>query len=283
MTLLNRRACRHVPRALIFGALTVLLSSCSPKPIVLAAPAIGQWIWTRTDLARFAESRAVHPGLEAAVFIGSIQCDTISGRLVARAGLSASEPQTDGVTGVIRFEDGIDRCRIAGAAARRFAQQLDSAVSILRQRARTARISTMQLDYDAPQRAIRVWAGHVAYFHAHALRGDSIWVTSLIAQLREPGYGDLFRGVVSGHVLQVFDTGEPATAAQVDEALRLARRARIPFRLGLGAFERETRGGRTDHRAWFATLPQFKAIDGFRGVWVFPAGREWISLITKGT
>lgn len=267
----------------MLGALTVMVGACSPKPSVSAVPAVGQWIWTRADLARFTESRAVRPALEAAVFIGSIQCDTISGRLVARAGLSASEPQADAVTAVIRFENGIDRCRIAGEAPRLFAQRLDSAVSTLRQRARTAPIGAMQLDYDAPQRAIGAWAATVSYLHAHALRGDSIWVTSLIAHLRESGYGDLFRGVVSGHVLQVFDTGEPATAAQVDEALRLARRARIPFRLGLGAFERETRGGRTDHRAWFATLPQFAAIEGFRGVWVFPAGREWISLITEGT
>ena len=283
MTPLNRRVFRHVIRTLIRGALTMVVGACSPTPAVSVAPALGQWIWTRADLTRFAESRAVHPGLEAAVFIGSIQCDTISGRLVARVGLSAREPQTDGVTGVIRLENGIDHCRVAGTAAPQFAQQLDSAVSVLRQRARTSPIVAMQLDYDAPQRAIGAWAAIVSYLHAHALRGDSIWVTSLIAQLRESGYGDLFRGVVSGHVLQVFDTGEPATAAQVDEALRLVRRARIPFRLGLGAFERETRGGRTDHRAWFATLPQFAASEGFRGVWVFPAGREWISLITKGT
>jgi hypothetical protein len=283
VTTVNRRTFRYVAGALLSGVLTVLISACSPKPAVSAAPAIGQWIWTRADLARFNESRGTQPKLEAAVFIGSIQCDTISRRLLVRAGLSVSEPQADAVTAVIRFENGIDRCRIAGEPAPQFAQRLDSAVSVLRQRARTAPIGAMQLDYDAPQRAIGAWAANVAYLHAHALRGDSIWVTSLIAQLREPGYGDLFRGVVSGHVLQVFDTGEPATTAQVHEALRLARRARMPFRLGLGAFERDTRGGRTEHRAWFATVAQFAAVDGFRGVWVFPSGNRWVSLLAEGT
>ena len=282
MTRVNRRAYRYAAGALLPGVLTLLVGACSPRPAVSAAPAIGQWIWTRADLARFNEIRGIAPKLEAAVFIGSIQCDTISVRFLARAGLSPSEPHTDAVTAVIRFENGIDRCRIAGEAPQQFALRLDSAVSVLRQRARTAPIGTTQLDYDAPQRAIGAWAANVAYLHAHALRGDSIWVTSLIAHLREPGYGNLFRGVVSGHVLQVFDTGEPATAARVSEALRLARRARMPFRLGLGAFERDTRGGRTDHRAWFATVRQFAVIDGFRGVWIFPAGNRWISLLTEG-
>jgi hypothetical protein len=283
VTTVNGRAFRYAAGALIHFALAMMSGACSPRPTEPAAPAIGQWIWTRTDLARFNESHGTEPSPEAAVFIGSIHCDTISHRLVVRAGLSASEPHANAVTAVIRFENGIDRCRIAGEAPLQFAQQLDGAVSVLRQRAREAPVGAMQLDYDAPQRAIAAWAMNVAYLHAHALRSDSIWVTSLIAHLREPGYGDLFRGVVSGHVLQVFDTGEPATAARVNEALRLARRARMPFRLGLGAFERSTRGGRTDHRAWFATVPQFAAIDGFRGVWVFPAGNRWISLLTEGT
>ena len=142
-------------------------------------------------------------------------------------------------------------------------------------------VRAVQLDYDAPQRRIAQWAGSVRYLRAHALATDAVWVTSLIAQLREPEYGDLFRDVVSGHVLQVFDTGEPATVVQVDEALRLARRARMPFRLGLGAFERQTRRGPTDHRAWFATVPRFAAVRGYAGVWIFPAGQRWVTLFRE--
>jgi hypothetical protein len=49
--------------------------------------------------------------------------------------------------------------------------------------------------------------------------------------------------------------------------------------LGLGAFERETKRGVTEHRAWFETVPQFARTRGYAGLWVFPAGRRWITLL----
>ena len=274
--------CRTMHIGGLFAA-AALIASCGESPVTRIDATTGQWIWTRADLARFSESRAQRPDLEAAVFIGSIQCDTSSGQLMAHAGLAASDARVEPVTAVIRFEAGLERCRAATVSDADFGQRLDSAVSLLRSRARTVPLAAIQLDYDAPRRALAKWAASVAQLQLHALRGDSVWVTSLIAHLRDPSYGTLFRGVIRGHVLQVFDTGEPATVAQVDEAVRLARRAHIPFRIGLGAFERETRTGRTDHRAWFASVPQFSAIDGFRGVWVFPAGQRWISLLTRRT
>jgi hypothetical protein len=261
------------PVVLWLAGVSWLLSACSASE--QHAPRdtrLGQWIWTRTDLARFAESAIAHPELEAGVFIGSVTCDAASGQLTARAGLSAGLPESRAVTAVIRFEEGLDRCRTVNDTAHRFEAQLDSAVVVLRARARSTPLEAMQLDYDAPQRGIRAWAASVGFLRAHALRGDSVWVTSLIAQLREPEYG---------HVLQVFDTGEPATDAQVREALRLAARARMPFRLGVGAFERELRTGRTDHRAWFGAITQFAAVDGYRGVWVFPAGNRWVSYLRE--
>ncbi len=99
---------------LAFAALVSVTAACGDSLRTLRAPvlpALGQWIWTRDDLALFAESAAQRPGLEAGVFIGAIHCDQGSGRLVARAGLSPSLPQTTTVTAVIRFEDGLDRCR----------------------------------------------------------------------------------------------------------------------------------------------------------------------------
>lgn len=123
--------------SLLFTAALGISCGESPAPQVRAT--IGQWIWTRTDLARFSESRAQQPGLEAAVFIGYIQCDTISKRLLAHAGLSASEPHAESVTAVIRFEDGLERCRVAASSEADFAQRLDSAVYLLRRRARSVR------------------------------------------------------------------------------------------------------------------------------------------------
>lgn len=258
---------------------TVVLTACTTPAPAREPARVGQWIWTRSDLARYEESVRARSGIEAGVFIGAVHCDTLSHRLVARAGLSAAVPGAQAVTAVIRLEDGLDRCRAPHDAAHRFDIALDSAVQVLRARVVSTPLAAVQLDHDAPQRALAAWASSVRYLHTHALARDEVWVTSLVAHLREPAYGGLFRGVVAGHVLQVFDTGEPATPAQVAEALRLARRAQLPFRLGLGAFERRTARGPTDHRAWFATVPRFAAIEGYRGVWVFPAGQRWITFL----
>lgn len=270
-------ACGMLSLLLAFATGTAACHT-SPAPPV-ERPRLGQWIWTRTDIARFHESATVRPGLQAGVFIGSVHCDPVAQQLVPRVGLAASDPHIDSVTVVIRFEDGLDRCRTSHDETQRFDMSLDSAVRVLRTRAGHANVSAVQLDCDAPQRTIAAWAGSVRYLHQHALTGDAVWVTSLIAQLREPAYGDLFRDAVVGHVLQVFDTGEPASATQIREALRLARRAHMSFRLGLGAFERDTKAGPTDHRAWFALVSQFAVIDGYRGVWVFPAGQRWTTFL----
>lgn len=217
------------------------------------------------------------------MFIGAVHCDTTTQRLIAHAGSPRSVSGAESVTAVIRLEDGLDRCRIVDDTSRTFDVALDSAVSVLRLRGRGTHVAVVQLDYDAPQRALKAWSGSVRYLTTHSLARDSVWITSLIAHLREPAYGDLFRGLVRGHVLQVFDTGEAATALRVDEALRLASRAHMPFRLGLGAFDRSTRAGETDHRAWFGTIKHFATISDSRGIWVFRAGRTWISLFGART
>ncbi len=268
-------------RAIACVITSALFSACAnePLPLPVGTPAIGQWVWTRADVARFTESAAVRPALEAAVFIGSVHCDTATKRLVARAGLSPRVLQASPVSAVIRFEDGLDRCRRERGAAIHFNASLDSAVSILLTRTGDAPLRVVQLDHDAAVRALAAWAATVKYLSQHALARDSVWVTSVIAHLREPAYGDLFRDVVCGHVLQVFDTGEEATDAQVNEAVRIVERARMPFRLGLGAFERETKRGVTKHRAWFESVPLFARTRGYAGLWVFPAGRRWITLL----
>jgi hypothetical protein len=268
-------------RVLLFAA-CVLATACRHDGEPAARDtAVGQWIWTRADVARFTEARAARPAVDAAVYIGSVACDDTRRVLTVRAGLSAADAGVTPVTVVIRFEDGLDRCRSDGTDAERFNASLDSAVRVLRSRGASTPVAAIQLDYDAPQRALRAWAASVQHLTQHALAGDSVWVTSIVAHLREPAYGDLFRDVVQGHVLQVFDTGEPASPARIDEALRLTRRARMPFRLGLGAFERDTRAGRTDHRVWFTAVPRFADVSGYSGVWVFPAGRSWLTFFGK--
>lgn len=275
---MHRRARVLVPLALAGCAARGDATEVTHAP-VHAAPRVGQWIWTRADLAPFDEGVRARADMEAGVYIGAVRCDVRTHRLVPQAGLPASAAGGRAATVVIRLEDGLDQCRTPVDTTQRFDAALDSAVRVLRTRVGATPVAAVQLDHDVPQRALAAWARSVRHLRAHALAGDEVWVTSLVSHLREPGYGELFRDVVAGHVLQVFDTGEPATPARVQEALRLARRARMPFRLGLGAFERRTRAGPTEHRAWFATVRQFAAIDGYRGVWVFPAGHRWITYL----
>ena len=266
-----------VPALLIVAAAGVAACAPSPPAAVSQAAQVGQWIWTRADVALYHESERVVPGLEAGVFVGAVHCDADSRTLHARAGLPAGVTDSGAVTSVIRFEDGLDACRSASDSSRRFNVALDSAVRVLRSRSAQTAVRAVQLDYDAPQRALAAWSASVRALRGGALRGDSVWVTSLIAHLREPSYGALFRDVVDGHVLQVFDTGESASAEQVAEAVRVTRRAGLRFRLGLGAFERETSRGRTEHRAWFGAIPAFAGLPGYAGLWIFPAGNRWVS------
>lgn len=262
-----------------------LLTSCrvphddvqSADP-AMTARAVGQWIWTRADVAVFNTSVTSMPALQAGVFIGSVRCDTTTHRLIAQAGLSPGVVPVARPAAVIRFEDGMFACRSGSDRTGTFHQQLDSAVAILRVRGGNVDYAAVQLDHDVPQRALTDWADAVRYLHAHSLRSDSVWVTSIIAHLREPAYGDLFRDVAAGHILQVFDTGEPATDQQVTEAVRLVQRAGLRFSIGLGAFERRTRRGTTNHRAWFGAVPRFVDVSGYAGVWIFPAGQRWITL-----
>lgn len=281
MTVAGRR---WVMLAGVTGAL--VQSACGrEQPATAAAGSVasrvGQWIWTREDAARFSESRAAMPALRAAVFVGTITCDTLTHRVHATAALPPSVAGVTPVEVVIRFTDGLDRCRVPSKDPAVFDAMLGSAVSVLRARVRSTPVSAVQLDYDVPSRAVVAWARSVRALRAAALQGDSVWVTSLIAQLRVSAYGDLFRDVVDGHVLQVFDTGEPASDAQVAEAVRVLRRAGMRYRIGLGAFERETRVGLTEHRRWFRMLPELAAVAGYDGVWIFPAGNRWVSLLEE--
>jgi len=251
------------------------------QPDTRQRTALGQWIWTRSDVSRYTESLVAHPALEAGVFIGAIHCDTVTRRLVARAGLSAAVVSVAHPTAVIRLEDGLDRCRDVSLLSPTFEPRLDSAVKVLRERGGAVAYAAVQLDYDAPERALTAWAQSVRYLRAHALSRDTVWVTSIIAHLREPKYGALFGDLVSGHVLQLFDTGEPATPERIAEAVRVVRRAGAPFRIGLGAFERETARGKTEHRAWFNAVPSFAEVPGYQGIWIFPAGHRWVTLFRE--
>ena len=51
------------------------------------------------------------------------------------------------------------------------------------------------------------WASTLGYLSAHALHGVELWITSLPVHVQQGNYSALMRGVVIGHIIQVFDTG----------------------------------------------------------------------------
>ncbi|HUQ84417.1 MAG TPA: hypothetical protein VM076_24905 [Gemmatimonadaceae bacterium] len=98
-------------------------------------------------------------------------------------------------------------------------------------------ITDVQLDYDCPERLLPRWSRVVERITRDVLAGREVWLTSLVAHVRRPDYGDLFRAHVAGHILQVFDTGDRMSLSHAQHIERLSARHRMPFRLGVGAFE----------------------------------------------
>jgi len=80
----------------------------------------------------------------------------------------------------------------------------------------------------------------------------------------------------------VFDTGDRMSVPYARQLERMATRHRMPFRLGVGAFERQLANGTTtNHRAWFGAARVMTGSKWFRGVWVFPGGSPWASLLER--
>lgn len=242
---------------------------------VVAPAALGQWVWSRADVPIFERTRAVVPALEGAVFVATIAAapDGLAVRFALPP--TAAGPSPSAI--VVRFDAGIhalwdahddewmatNASGVLATVMGRVAQAGGGAAAI-------------QLDYDCPVRQLSRWATVVGALRmpGAALAGRSLWITSLPAHLRRADYGTLFRGVVAGHVVQVFDSGE---APDLETLTADLARHTMPFRVGIGAFERGTGGGDTDHRRWFAAVPRFAASSWYRGVWVFPGGRAWLA------
>lgn len=241
----------------------ILLLACAEPPRDLRH---GQWVWTERDVA------VLRPGVIPAILVAELAWD---GDEVTTA-LRSSPRIVEGERGVvIRLDD-----TIAGAWEGRSDEEvaalLDPPLARILAQVHAAGVDPVevQLDHDCPVRLLGRWAAVVDRLGDGALRGEEPWVTSLAAHVREPAYGALFRGAIRGHVLQVFDTGDdPLSAAEVG---RLGDAAALPYRLGVGAFERE-RDGRptTDHRAWLAHLGEACPPPWCIGVDVFPAGRAY--------
>lgn len=264
-----------LPGRLRWVSFLLVLTACTSTPATLTD---GQWLWSRADRPVYLDARATLPGLRPGVWVSSITFDTTERRLVQHLALPPTLVPGP-IAIVIRFENGMHQAwdRADDAA---LAVEADSAVGAVLRLVRGAGVTVaeVQLDYDCPVRRLPRWAAVVGKLADGSLRNEDVWVTSLVAHLREPEYGGLFRGKVTGHIVQVFDTGEEPTPARVDELQHLLRRQRLPFRFGVGAFERRLGAdSTTDHLGWFAVRQRIALLPQYRGLWVFPAGRSWLA------
>jgi hypothetical protein len=230
---------------------------------------IGQWVWTARDRQLFEAAQRTRPTLAAAVFVGSLQCKEHKfGFARGLSPLSAGEAPR---ALVVRWDDSVTACldRLGDAEG---ARALDAQLSqLLDEVGQTGvRFGELQLDYDAPVSKLPRYASELKYLGAHALRDVTVWITSIPVHVEAGGYGDLMRGVVAGHILQLFDTGlqcDALRAARLHDAL-VARA--LPFRLGYGAFER--RDAPAAHACWLGLTKHWQHEKGAAGSWIFPAG-----------
>lgn len=242
----------------------------------------GQWVWSTADAARWRESRARFGDLVPGVWVATISLahDSVVQRLARAPHVGTATP----IAAVVRFDDAFHGAWDAmpdSVIARTVGARLGALLATLD--ASAIPIREIQLDYDCPERRLGRWAAVVRALGSGPLAGRPLWITSIPVHARHDDYGDLFRGAVAGHVMQVFDTGDRPTQAALDALAADLERHRLPFRLGVGAFERTTALGTTRHRGWFAAARRLARSEWYRGTWVFPAGRRWTPYLATTT
>jgi hypothetical protein len=273
-------------RAALLAVALLHGSACGPSaaPAARSASVDGQWVWSAADVARLSDARRTVPALLPGVWVATIAFahDGVTQRLALSPAVAGA---TGPVAAVIRFDDAFHAAwgaaddatlaRTVGARVAALTARLDAAAP---------RVVEVQLDYDCPERRLPRWAALVHALARGPLAGRTVWVTSLPAHVRHPEYGALLRGAVAGHIVQLFDTGvRPTPAALAALSASLDRQA-LPYRVGLGAFERVRRdGARTEHLAWFAAGPLLARSPWYRGRWVFPAGARWVEHLPEPT
>lgn len=272
-------------------ALKLLLVSLFALPIACrrdppAPPTLGQWVWTARDSALFVASRAARPELRSGVWVATLALRGDS--LVTALGRPIDAAMGSDAEGVIRIDDSFSALweRIPGDSVAQLVTARLSRILPLIDPApgRGGPPRTIQLDYDAPMSRLADYAQLLARLRtpgSGVLRDRSLWVTSLVAHLADPRYGERLRPWVDGHIVQLFDTGDRYYPRAAGVVLARLDRAALPFRVGLGSFERQLATGPTTHRAWFALLPEASQSRWYRGCWIFPAGTPYLSSLPR--
>jgi hypothetical protein len=237
-------------------------------------PSAGAWIWTRADARLLQSARAEDPTLRAAVHVATVE-RRADGMYVSHIALSpdVADGPSHEVAAVVRFDGSLDAAWGTDSEAA-VAEGIAPALSrILEQVDGTGmRATEIQLDHDAPVRALAQWARVVGALTSGPLRGRDVWVTSVPAHVEVAGYGAMFGPLGVGHILQVFDTGLSCSPDQASRLGAKLRAAGLRFRIGVGGFERAARPGA--HECWRTEAAGWRALPGYAGVWVFPAGRD---------
>lgn len=232
-------------------------------------------------MVRLDAAAPTHPHTLPGVLLGTITYDPARHHGTLHLALPPSIAHRDTVAAVIRIENSLDEAwatRTDAEIAADLGVRCDSLMAIVQRQ--SVVVAEVQLDYDAPVRRLERWARVAGRLRRGAFAGREVWVTSIVAHLREGAYGRWFQGEVAGHILQLFDTGEHADSAAAHEVEVVLARADLPFRLGVGAFERRHRDGSvTDHRYWFGVAPKLRQLAAWRGLWVFPGGQGWSELV----
>lgn len=244
-----------------------------------APAAYGQWIWSPQDARIFDETSERIPGLIPSPWLATFGYS--DGRIAMKLALSPGLAPRGPIAAVLRFDESFHRAW-EGMTAAELAAQLEAKLAELSLRIAGAggEVREWQLDYDCPRRRLPDWSETLKRLAAGALKDRPLWITSLVSHLADPEFGRRLQGTVAGHILQVFDTGESPERHPPDLLSARLTAQNLPFRLGLGAFERSGPVRPvTEHRAWFAALPAFSNNPWYRGLWVFPGGRRWVSLL----
>lgn len=236
---------------------------------------MGQWIWSQADEEVFLATKCKIPDLLPGIWISTIAVKNgaISQHLAVSPALTA---QGHEAAVVVRIDDSMHALwDVKGP--QRIALEIDSRLGRLMELLSAAGVQPreVQLDYDCPVRRLSAWAAVVRALSKRSLKGREVWITSLPEHLAEPMYSTWFQHVAAGHILQLFDTGLSFNGETVRMLSDRLETQHMPFRVGLGAFERVRPTGTTDHRDWFGTLSAFSEMPGYRGAWIFPGGRKW--------
>jgi len=238
----------------------------------------GQWIWTARDRELFTATQQLHPELSAAILVGTVECEHGAVRL--RRALSPASAGPSPRALIVRVQDSLSPC--LAAAPDRVAAALDAAfVRLLSEVKDTgATFRELQLDYDAPVSKLPRYASLLAFLKARSLRDVPLWITSIPVHVEDPGYGQLMRAHVAGHILQLFDTGLPCNDAHAARLRRALATQAMPFRVGYAAFERSGAPAEASHGCWAKLTSAWQKDADAAGVWIFPAGfayDAWLS------